>query len=301
MDIRQLKYFVSTVQLGSVVAAAEAHFVTQPAISAQLKRLEETVGEKLLIRRGRRLVPTPTGETIVRHAEAVIASMAALEQSVSGMKALESGHLRLGTIDAASVYVLPDIYRDFHSKYPQVRIEVAVGDTRHLIAELQGGHIELATTTMPIEEAGLHSFPVYREELVPVAARAHEVAKKRSATLQHINDTGVIAYPARASTRRIIDDVFAEHAVVLRPTMEISSPEAMKRLTQAGLGVSILPRPVVAPELGQKELVEVKVPGVTFERVIGMVHRDPEHLSPAARVFLEMVRDRTGNRNRGNR
>jgi DNA-binding transcriptional LysR family regulator len=115
---------------------------------------------------------------------------------------------------------------------------------------------------------------------------------RRGVTLADLSSHGVIAYPAGAVTRRMIDDVFLRHGQTLRARMEISSPEAMKRLAQAGLGVSILPRPVVAAEIRRKVLKVIPIAGVRFEREIGMVHRGEGTLSPAARVFLQMVEAR---------
>jgi DNA-binding transcriptional LysR family regulator len=96
----------------------------------------------------------------------------------------------------------------------------------------------------------------------------------------------------------MIDAVFAERGVSVRARMEISSPEAMKRLAQSGLGVTILPRPVVATEIRRKALKVIALPGLRFEREIGVVHRGAESLSPAARTFLEMVERRFGTKRR---
>ncbi len=292
MDIRQLRYFAATVRLGSVGAAAAENFVTQPAVSLQLKKLEDEVGEKLLIRRGRQLVATEAGQALATRAEEVIRLLSALEADVSGLKALTSGTLRIGNTDAASVYVLPDVYRAFHKKYAGVRIEIMVAETRRLVEALRARRIEIAIATMPINERGLEVRPIYREELVPVAHPDHPLASRRGATLQDLASHDVITYPAGAVTRAMIDAVFAAHGESLRPRMEISSPEAMKRLTQAGLGVSILPRPVVAPELGRKTLKAIALAGIRFEREIGMVFRADDTLSPAARVFRDMIEQR---------
>ncbi len=292
MEIRQLKYFASTVRLGSVGAAAAEHFVTQPAVSLQLKKLEEELGQKLLTRRGRQLVPTEAGQALAERAEEVIRLLAALEAEVGGMKDLTSGTLRIGNTDAASVYVLPDIYRTFHKKYAGVRVEIMVAETARLVEALRARRIEIAIATLPVGERGLSVRPIYREELVPVAHPDHPLASRRSCTLKDLAAQDVITYPAGAVTRGMIDAVFASHGETLRPRMEISSPEAMKRLTQAGLGVSILPRPVVAAELGRKVLKAIALPGIRFEREIGMVFRDDDALSPAARVFRDMIEHR---------
>lgn len=289
MEIRQLRYFLSVVREGGVGAAAAAHFVTQPAVSAQIKRLEEEVGEALFERRGRRLVPTEMGRHLARRAEDVLRSIDALERSIQSVRGLESGRLAMGTIDAASVYVLPDVYRAFRRRHPGVRIEIIIDDTSHLLAALRSGDVELATTTLPIGTDEFTARSIYREELVPVAHPSHPLASKRRVSLAALSEHGVISYPAGATTRRLIEAAFAEHDVPYRATMELSSPEAMKRLARAELGVSILPRPVVAPELGRGSLKELPLGRVRMEREIGMVYRDRDALSPPARVFLEMV------------
>jgi len=292
MEIRSLRYFLATVRLGSVGAAAAEHYVTQPAVSLQLKKLEGELGQKLLAKRGRRLVPTEVGSALAARAEDVMRALEELEAELHGMKQLERGFLRVGNTDAASVYVLPEVYRAFHRQYPGVRIEITIGDTGRLLEALAARRIELATATLPVDRHGLVVRPIYREELVPVAHPSDPLAVRRGVTLADLSSHGVIAYPAGSVTRRMIDDVFARHGQTLRARMEISSPEAMKRLAQAGLGVSILPRPVVAAEIRRKVLKVIPMAGVCFEREIGMVHRGESTLSPAARAFLQMVEAR---------
>jgi DNA-binding transcriptional LysR family regulator len=298
MEIRQLRYFLSTVRLGSVGAAAAENFITQPAVSLQLRKLETTLGQKLFARRGRRLVPTDAGLALASRAEEVLRSLDALHAELRGLNQLEHGHLRVGNTDAASVYVLPDVYRAFHRAYPGVRIDITVGDTRHLLDALIAGRIELTTATLPVEGPGLVVRPIYREDMVPVAHPGHPLASRRRVRLHDLAEEGIIAYPSGSSTRRMIDAVFEAHRVTVRARMEISSPEAMKRLAQSGLGVSVLPRPVVAGEIRRKVLKVIALPGVRFEREIGIVHRGAESLSPAARTFLEMVERRFGRKRR---
>jgi len=289
MEIRQLKYFLAVVREGSVQAAAVANYVTQPAVSAQIRRLEEEVGEPLFERRGRGLVPTQAARLLAAHAQDVVARVESMERSLRGLKGLEGGRLRMGTIDAVSVYVLPDVYRAFHRKYPGVRIELVVNDTAHLLEALALGDIELATTTLPIGRGDLQAQPFYLDSMIPVAHASHPLAGRRRVTLDDLAEHGVISYPSGSRTRRSIERVFAEHGVAYRATMELSSPEAMKRLAQAELGVCILPQPLVSAEVGRGSLEALPMGRVRFEREIGMVVRDRERLSPPARVFLEMV------------
>ncbi len=292
MEIRQLKYFLSAARLGSIGAAAAEHFVTQPAVSLQMKKLQEEVGQKLLVRHGRRLVPTEAGSVLVARAEELMRGLERLETELHGLRELETGTLRVGNTDAASVYVLPDVYRAFHGRYPGVRIEIVVGETQRLLDALAARRIELATATLPIQARGLVVRPIYREELVVVVRPDDPLAARKRVTLGELVGHGVIAYPAGSITRGMIDEVFAASGEALHARMEISSPEAMKQLAQAGLGSTILPRPVVAAELERGILKVVPVPGVRFEREIGMVYREDGVLSQAASVFLEMVETR---------
>jgi DNA-binding transcriptional LysR family regulator len=290
MEIRQLRYFLSAVQLGGIGAAAEANYVTQPAVTLQIQRLEDEVGERLLERRARRVAPTQAGRLLAEHAEAVIRRLEELEAAVSGLKGLESGFLRMGNIDAASVYVLPGVYRSFHRRYPGVKIEITVGDTAQLLQALRRREVELATTVLPIDTGEFDVFPIYRDEMVLVAHPNHVLARSRRVTLRDVVESGLIAYPPRSVTRRQIERVFIENDLALNATMEIASPEAIKRLTQAGLGASVLPRPIVAPEIRRGALKVIRIRSVRFQRTIGMVLRGEDSLSPPARVFLDMVR-----------
>src|SRR6187397_1084482 len=271
MDVRSLRYFLSVIRTGSVGAAAAENFVTQPAVSLQLRKLETEAGQKLFVRRGRKLVPNAAGLALAARAEEVVGSMDSLHAELRGLNQLEHGH---------------------------VRIEITIGDTRHLLDALSTARIELATVTLPVEGSGLDVRPIYREDLVAVAHPEHPLASKRRASLRDLAEEGIIAYPSGSTTRRMIDAVFDAHRVVVRARMEISSPEAMKRLAQAGLGVAILPRPVVAAEIGRKALKVITLAAVRFEREIGIVHRGEESLSPAARVFLQMVEKRFGSAGR---
>jgi DNA-binding transcriptional LysR family regulator len=272
--------------------------VTQPAVSLQIRKLEAELGQKLFVKRGRRLMPTEAGRALTVRAEDVIRSLESLQAELHGLKQLERGHLRIGNTDAASVYVLPDVYRAFHDRYPGVRLEITVADTRRLLEALSTGRIEIATATLPVDGAGLVVRPIYREELVPVVHPRHPLARRRAVTLGDLSREGIITYPTGAVTRRMIDAVFEAHGETPRARMEISSPEAMKQLAQAGLGVSILPRPVVSAEIGRRALKVIAVPKARFEREIGLVYREAESLSPAARVFLEMVERRFLRRSR---
>lgn len=295
MEIRQIRYFLSAARLGSLKAAAREHFVTQPAVSLQLKKLETELGVTLYTRRGRGIVPTEAGALLLSHGGEIIRRIEDLERSIAGHAGGARGTLAIGMIDAASIYVLPGALRGFRRRYPGVDVRVEVSDSDALLTSLDTGRVELAIVTLPITGANLEIVPFYRDALVLVASPRHTLAASRLARrrpLQAVADRGLITYPARSVTRRLIEKVFIENGFTLRANMEMSSPEAIKQLTEAGLGASILPRKSVVSEVKDGRLVVIPTGRARFERVLGVVHVRTKNLSPPGTIFLKMLLSR---------
>jgi DNA-binding transcriptional LysR family regulator len=291
MGIRQLRYFVSAIRHGSIQAAARENFVTQPAVSIQLKKLEGELGEKLYVRRGRRIEATQAGRLLLAEAEEVVRRVDAIGRDVAGIGDLRRGVLDMGSIDAASIYVLPGVFRSFRTKYPGIDIRVIVSDSQTLLSALGAGAIELAIVTLPLSGETYQVVPIYNDRMVLVAHPRHELVTSRASrrVLQRVAETGLITYPAKSTTRRLIEKVFIDNGLTLRVSMEMSSPEAIKKLSEAGLGPSILPAKVVAGEVKSGALKVIPTGRVRFVRVLGAVFRDREKLSPSADAFVKLL------------
>jgi DNA-binding transcriptional LysR family regulator len=291
MGIRQLRYFVSAIRHGSIQAAARENFVTQPAVSIQLKKLEGELGEKLYVRRGRGIEATQAGRLLLAEAEEVVRRVDAIGRDVAGIGELRRGVLEMGSIDAASIYVLPGVFRSFRTKYPGIDLRVIVSDSQTLLTALGAGSIELAIVTLPLSGETYQVVPIYNDRMVLVAHPRHELVASRPSrrVLERVAETGLITYPAKSTTRRLIEKVFIDNGLTLRVSMEMSSPEAIKKLSEAGLGPSILPAKVVAGEVRSGALKVIPTGRVRFVRVLGAVFRDREKLSPSADAFLKML------------
>jgi DNA-binding transcriptional LysR family regulator len=295
MEIRQLRFFLSTIRLGSVKDAAREHFVTQPAVSIQLKQLEQQLGARLYERQGRRIVATQAGAALASEIEDILQRVDRLPAVATGFVTLERGELRLGTIDAASVYVLPGLFRSFRSKYPGVDIRVEVADSDSLLAALESNAIELAIVTLPLHGHDFEVVPFFEDTMVLVAHAKHTLVAKGlrgKRALEAVADSGLITYPAQSTTRRQIERVFIENGIDFRPAMEMSSPEAIKRLAESGLGAAILPNKVVSLEVRRGTLKAVPTGRIGFSRTLGIVYRNEESLSQPAKVFLTMLLDK---------
>lgn len=312
MEIRQLRYFLSTIRHGNVNRAAREHYVTQPAVSVQLKRLEDEFGTKLYARRGRRLVATQAGTALAAEIEHILHRIDRLAEVVKGFAGLERGELLLGAIDAASIYVLPGLFRSFRARYPGVDIQVEVADSDGLLSAMESNTIELAIVTLPLpgpgrrgapaakaaDTAAFRDFevvPFFDDTMVLVAHPKHPLVTRGvhgKKALEAVAQSELITYPAQSTTRRVIERVFIENGVDFRPAMEMSSPEAIKRLAESGLGAAVLPLKIVSGEIRRGTLSTISTGRIRFSRTLGIVYRSEESLSQPGKIFLTMLLDK---------
>jgi DNA-binding transcriptional LysR family regulator len=152
MDMRALKYLISVDETGSMTSAARENFVTQPAVSIQLKKLQEDLGTALFDVVGREIRFTPAGRKALEYARRISALEKEMEGEFSGIAGLASGEVSIGTIDAASIYILPAVYSSFRSMYPGIELRVEVSSTMPLIGRMLDGRLDLVVGTMSGEK-----------------------------------------------------------------------------------------------------------------------------------------------------
>ncbi|MEA2062867.1 MAG: LysR family transcriptional regulator substrate-binding protein, partial [Gemmatimonadota bacterium] len=209
------------------------------------------------------------------------------------LKALETGRLSLGTVDVTSIYVLPLIFRKFNQRYPGVEISINVDNSRTICAEVAGGELDLGFVTLPVEEVenkSLTSIPIYNDVMRVIASSRHRLAGRELVSLEEISRSNLIVYKQGSVTRSIIEQVFENHGLELHPAMQIDRPEAMKKLVEVGLGVSIIPEMSIKRELEDGTLVALNMGQIHFERQLGLVFRKGQFFSPSTTAFLEILR-----------
>lgn len=295
MEYRALRYFVAVADSGSFRAAAERTGVSQPAVSQAVASLERDLGERLFDRVGRSISLTPAGGRLLDPARRVVSDFEALPTLLRAEEGEVRGRLELGTTDVASIYVLPKVYRAFRRRHPAAELSVRVEGTEPLLRQLGQGQIELAIITLSVGEhratvpSGFAADPLFRERLDFLVSGRHPLAGRRSISLEDLSATPLITFKADSITRQAVDSRFVEEGVVPRVAMEISSPEAIKKLVEVGLGASVLPSRSVSSEVRAGSIAVLSVRCRKLERVLGVV-RDPRRTpSPAAAAFLALV------------
>ncbi|MFN8546905.1 MAG: LysR substrate-binding domain-containing protein [Candidatus Eisenbacteria bacterium] len=289
MRLSDLESFVQAVRAGSLSAAARRLFVTQPAISARLRRLEREVGERLLVRSGRGVHPTARGARLFARCGPLLEELKQLESELHAEERI-GGRLAIGATDLVAIYHLPAALARLRRRFPALEVQVQVEGTAELIRSLEAGAIEFAIVTAPVSTAGLELSPLFEDPLVVVAAHGHPLAAKRRVTAELVAAQPWLNHKRESVTRLSLETFFAGHGVALRTEMEISSPEAIKALVKAGLGVAALPARAVARELREAQLELIQVVGFDLRRGSSLAVRRGAPLSRAARSLVDLLR-----------
>jgi DNA-binding transcriptional LysR family regulator len=274
--LRQLAYLRETARAGGVTLAAEQLGVSQPALSRALAELERRVGVPLFERDGRRRRLTGEGEEVLAFAERVGAQAEALRERLSERARGERGPLRVGMIDAASLYVLPDVVRRFRERFPDVDLTLTVDTSSALLERLRRFELDLAFVVGPADEE-LWSVEVEREPLhlySPPGSRGDPA------------DSDWVLYPRGQRTRGLIDAGLARLGIEPCVTLESHNPEVLRQMVVLGLGWSVLP-PAIA-ERGSAALRRRRGPQVA-ERVLVGVRRATAPPHPRREAFLALA------------
>ena len=286
--------FAAVVRLQGMRRAAETLHLTQPAVSARIRALETQFDVRLFERRGRHLHLTSAGQVLLDESRGLLGAAEALQRRLSPLRGLQRGTLRLATIDAVSIYLLPETYLEFRRSHPEIELLVHVVDSRRVLAAVRRRDVDVGFVALPGSRRSgdarqLRIQPFYEDVLVCVGSPAHPLAGARRLDLATLAAQPLILYSRGSHTRATLDRVFRTQRVIPHVAMETESPEAMKRLAEVGVGLAILPLAQVRPELESGRLCRLDAQDAHFSRTLATVTRRDRPLEPAAARFMALL------------
>jgi DNA-binding transcriptional LysR family regulator len=288
MEFDHLKGFYHVAKLGSFTEAAARLYLTQPAISLQIKALEREVGERLFDRIGRSIRLTSAGEALLKQVEELIGKLDEVQRVVDEIKNLDRGRLRLGASDTTSIYFLPELLKSFRKLHPKIELSITSLMSPEVIRKVLDREIDLGIITLPCESrAKLQLIPLFQHRLVCIICRDHPLSARKVIDISEMCKEPLILLEQQSVTRKLIDGYFSKADHPLRPIMELSNFEITKRYVAAGLGISLVPEAAVAPPKDGFCAVALRQP-LTVE--VGVALRQDGKLSQAARSFLDLAR-----------
>ena len=287
MELRQLEYFVTVAEEANFTRAAERIRVAQPAVSAQIQRLEREVGQPLLDRSRRAVRLTAAGEAALPYARAALAAVADIHVAVDELTQLVRGTVTIGTVTTHSVDI-PSLLADFHAEHPSVEITLSTDSSDALIDKVRTGQLDTAIVSVGPDERpdGLDVEVVTDEAIAAAVSPTDELASRKTIRLKDLADRRLIALPVGAGIRRQFDAACARAGVTPRIAFEASTPLALADLAERGLGVAIVPASVSRNRDGLRALAIV--PELRGRLVLAWRSDGP--MSPAARVLVGRAR-----------
>jgi DNA-binding transcriptional LysR family regulator len=283
----QLQTFIHVADLGSFTAAADKAGVTQPAVSLQIKLLEQRLGVRLIERVGRRAQPTVAGMDFLVYARRIMQELASAEEAMTPHKSGRAGRVRIGSGGTASAHLLPMAIKMAKARMPGLEIIVRIGNTDEVLRDLEANTLDLAVVTLPASGRSFEIEEFCDDELLAVASHGSSFPEG-GPDASFVNEQMLLLYDG-GNTRRSIDEWMGSAGLVARPAMEFGSVEAIKELVAAGLGWSILP--AMALKRDRAGFLEISPVNPPLVRKLGMVIRRDKHLSRGLREMMKALRE----------
>ena len=293
VTLRQMRVFaVVARQLSFTRAARELH-LTQPAVSQQIKLLEQEVGLPLFEKIGHRVQLAPAGEELLRYANQTIELLREAAESLAAMRGLRRGVLKLGAVSTAK-YFAPSLLSAFTPAYPEVTIKFSVGNREEIIKQLAANEIDLVIMGRPPRELDTIAEPFAKHPLIIIAGPGHPLAARRHIPLRQLASQQFIIREEGSGTRASMEYVFRERQVPFRVSMEVSSNETIKQAVMAGMGISFISAHTVGLELATHKLITLDVAGLPIVRDWYVIHLREKRLSPIAAAFRSFLLSHAG-------
>jgi len=295
MDTRQLAAFCAVVERKSFSQAAERLGVTQPAVSLQIRSLEQRLGTQLLDRSGRRVEPTEAGLRLYASAQKLLALEQQLLEDVTGdAEGAISGTLELGASTGPGGTVVPVLLCEFHEAHPDVRVRLSVSDTQTVVAQVAERELELGVVGAAPRHRGVAYEPFFRDEVVLACPSGHRLAGK-TATLDDLRTEPLILMQDGAGVRQVIEDELRRVGTRLRDLdvrIELGLQESVRSAVAAGHGVTFISRTAIESDLAAGALAIARVRGLDPVREIFLVRAGGRAETRAAQAFVEFARTR---------
>jgi DNA-binding transcriptional LysR family regulator len=290
LTLRQLQCFSAVAQNLSFTRAADALHLTQPAVSMQVRQLEQQTGIELTEQLGKRIHLTEAGEEVFRYARLILQQVDEMDDVLNKMKGLAGGHLRIAAISSAN-YFAPKLLGVFHQRFPDVGVSMDVTRQQSVLKQVADNDVDMAIMGQPPEEMNVDAIAFMDNPLVIVAHPGHRLAKKKNIALKQMEQEIFLTRESGSGTRGAMHRLFRQHKLELTTGMEMGSLEGIKQSVQAELGVGLLPRGAIETELKLKKLVVLNIKGMPIKRHWYVVLHKGKRLSAAADAFRLLLVD----------
>ena len=288
MDFDQIETFLEVARLSSFSRAAERRFRTQPAISSQIRALEEEVGAKLLDRSGGKVAVTGPGKVFQKYAEDVLEQRRVMLVALAEMHRVPRGELVVSANEGTCLHILPEVFAEFKRQYPSVAVSVKRLEHNKILEAIIENSCDFGVVSMPVPDKRLTVVQIHRDELIVITPPHHPLASQARATVAEVVEYPLLL-PKAGRTRDALEALFHERRLKPRISMELDSSELLKRFVAADVGIGFIPRSNVAEDLQANALAALTLADASIQRDLALVFRKDKALSRAALAFIDIA------------
>jgi LysR family transcriptional regulator, low CO2-responsive transcriptional regulator len=293
MDFDQLHTFLEIVRLKSFSKAAQTCYRTQPAISAQVRQLEQELQTALFERFGSRISLTTAGKIFAGYAEQMLEMRKRAQDAIAELDRNPRGELVIAANEATCIYVLPQVFSEYKSLFPAVQLQVDRSYGSRVVEAVMENIADFGMTQLPVQEKRLQVVNIHRDEIRLIVPARHPLAEKKAIFAQDLMDYPLLL-PKTGMTRARLNEWFELVEDSIHVSMELDSTEMMKRFVMAGLGISFLAASNCREEIAGGKLRALPLGPEPMIRRLGLIYRRDKALSKAALGFIRVVLDHLG-------
>ncbi|MFL6300272.1 MAG: LysR family transcriptional regulator [Terriglobales bacterium] len=290
MDFDQLETFLEVARHTSFSKAAEKRFRTQPAISSQIRALEDEVGAKLFDRSGGKVSLTGAGKAFQKYVEETLEARRAMLTTIGEMERVPKGEIVVGANEATCLHVLPEVFAEFKKQYPEVNVGIQRAERGKILESIIDNSVDFGVVSIPVTDNRLTVVQIHRDELVVIAAPNHPLSKlkSKSAAVSDVVKFPLLL-PKLGRTRDAIEALFHERNLKPIISMELDSSELLKRFVAADVGVGFIARSNVLEDVKAGVLAAIPMSDALIKRDLALVFRKDKALSRAALAFIDIA------------
>jgi len=292
LTLKQLQIFETVAELQSYTLAARQLFLTQPAISMQIKQLEAEIGLPVFDRIGKKIQLTDAGRELLQHARNIQIQLEEAQQSMEELRGVKRGRLHL-TMASTANYFTPKLLAGFCHEYPDIQISLSVANRAGLLQALEHNTTDLVIMGEPPSTMPLAAEVFMENPLVIVAPPEHRLAGRKLVSLKEVARENFIIREIGSGTRAAVERFLSTHELERPQSIEMNSSEAIKQAVQAGLGLGVVSMHTLEMELTLKRLTVLNVEDFPIMRHWRLVYRKDRHFSPVSQAFHDYVLEHT--------
>jgi DNA-binding transcriptional LysR family regulator len=288
LTLKQMRGFTATVNSGSVSAAARELHLTPPAVSLQLRDLENTIGLPLLERSETGLITTQAGQGLLELSSSIQDSLTRFGEIIGDLKGVDHGIVAVGVVSTAR-YFAPTVLAEFMKIYPEIKIQLLVGNRETTMEKLESMELDFAITGLPPDHFGVEKEFISKHPQIIIAAPNHRLAKQRKIPLAKLEPETFLLREPGSGTRTVSDKLFASNKNLPGSALEFGSNETIKQAVMVGMGIALISAHTVAAELKEKRLVALDVKGLPINRKWFVVKHANKRFLPSAQALWNFI------------